>query len=205
MRNQIHTAFDSVRASEEQKQALKNYLAQKRSNPSQKHAPFFMRAAVVLSALLLCLAIAGLYLVRTTAYTVHIDTSPAVVLDLNRFDKVISVTASDSEEVSALEELSVEGMTCPEAVDILLDTESIQASLMENPEPSVTVEGQTGEKADQICSGIQRQVRARFRKSEASKTKTPHVQKKSEDTTDQTQSQPGHVQRRKQLRKHTNN
>lgn len=160
MRNQIHQAFDSVKSSEKQKQTLKDYLAQQRNKSFQKRSPVFVRAAVALSVLLLCLAAAGLYLVRTTAYTVHIDTSPAVVLDLNRFDKVISITAS------ALEKISVEGLTCPEAVSVLLDTETLQTSLTENPEPAVIVEGQTEEQANKICTGIRRQIRARGKKKQ---------------------------------------
>lgn len=204
MRNQIHQAFDSVKSSEKQKQTLKDYLAQQRNKSFQKRSPVFVRAAVALSVLLLCLAAAGLYLVRTTAYTVHIDTSPAVVLDLNRFDKVISITASDSEKASALEEISVEGLTCPEAVSVLLDTETLQTSLTENPEPAVIVEGQTEEQANKICTGIRRQIRARGKKNRTTADITDKNGAVSQTEVSPTPSaaiQHG-IPQRKQLRKH---
>ena len=204
MRNRIHQAFDSVKANAEQKQVLKDYLAQQRSGTSQKHTSVFMRAAVILSAVLLCIAAAGLYLIRTTAYTVHINTSPAVVLDLNRFDRVISITAFDSEKTSALEELSVKGMTCPEAVNALLDTETLQASLIKNPEPAVTVEGQTEEQATRICTGIRRQVRARCEKSKAATdigNENSSVSPTEVPAAPSAAAQHG-IPQRKQLRKH---
>ena len=201
LHNRIHQAFDFVKADDKQKQLLKDYLAQQRCAASHKRFPVFMRAAVVLSALLLCIAAAGLYLVRTTAYTVHIDTSPAVALDLNQFDKVISVTTSAAEEASALEGLSVEGLSCPEAVEVLLDTEELQASLMENPEPAVTVEGQTEKQADRICSGIRRQVRARCQNSRTASA-TENQSNAVQPTGTPTPSAPQGTPQRKQLRKH---
>ena len=106
--NRIQDAFDNVKADSRLKDATKQLLLQEREKrKSPWRRSWFRLAFAVFAAVLL--AGAGYAWVQTPVSYVSIDVNPSIEFALNRFDRVMSVTAYNDEGRDIIEALSLKG------------------------------------------------------------------------------------------------
>ncbi|MEE8722023.1 MAG: hypothetical protein SOI38_03380 [Eggerthellaceae bacterium] len=89
-----------------------------------------------LAACLLAIVIIplGIHAFRDVTTVVSIDVNPSVELSLNRFDRVVSARGMNDDGDALLEAVSVDGLTCDDAVQALLASDAVQrAATKENP------------------------------------------------------------------------
>lgn len=122
MHNRIRDAFDGVRADEALKKKLLKKTEERRN---EKPVLGFYRKAMVATAtclLVLCLGWVGYYLYFTPITVISVDVNPSVELGVNRFDKVVTVTAFNDEGARIINSVNVQHLNYKDAVDKLLDT-----------------------------------------------------------------------------------
>ena len=95
MTNKVHDAFDHIQANKNLKESTKKFLSGKRRKRRwDVYSLAFQRIfAVVCMVLVAAAGIKGYSWVQTPVSYVSIDINPSIELELNRFDKVVTVTA----------------------------------------------------------------------------------------------------------------
>lgn len=106
-----------------------------------------MRLAPVLC--LLALLIGGSWLYFTPSAVVSIDINPSFELSLNRFDRVIGVTAYNEDAEALLSKLSLRNRSYENALDSIICSDKI-ASLLENDELLVLTVIDSGAQAEKL-------------------------------------------------------
>ena len=117
MDHKVREAFEQIHADADLKQKTKDALAKRLSNKRRMPvgrvpltAAFACMAALVLAT--------GIYFSYTTPVAaVSIDVNPSIELQVNLFDRVISVQGYNEEGTKLAESLSVENMNYTEAID----------------------------------------------------------------------------------------
>lgn len=154
MTNKIQDAFESIRADSQLKESTKQYLGKKykeylykeknESFPKRRH--FSIRHAAAFSCALLAIfaGITGYTWARTPVAYVSIDVNPSIELALNRFDRVVSVTAYNTEGEDILNGLSLNGKKYTEALNLVLSCEDMRTYLTDRAEVVLTVAADQG-------------------------------------------------------------
>ena len=157
MNERLKEAFDAVHAEEELKEKTKEFVMC-RTKDCKKHRLFnfrqFIPAAACLMFLLIAFGSYQLYFIPTSA--ISIDINPSLELEINRFDKVISVKGynTDGEKLAAV--LDVRFLQYTEAVNRILNSESVINYLAGDEELSITVVSSDGIRCERILSDIRR-------------------------------------------------
>lgn len=154
---EINKAFDEIHAEESLKESTKEFLAKRTSRLAGRKRHIRIAAAACCFLLLVGL---GSNLWFTPVAAVSIDINPSVGLSLNRFDRVISVTGYNPEGKQAVEETNLLFLSCSDAVERLLDTQSLSVYLAQDQEVSVTVSGENEEKNAALLEAIETQAAA---------------------------------------------
>lgn len=140
MDHKIKAAFDAVHAGEELKSNTKTFIAKKTHGYAVRKALNFRRiipAAAAVCLLLVLFVGAGLYFTPTTR--INIDINPSLELGINRFDRVISVSALNNDGKRLAESLDIKFTGYDEALRRILDNKSVEAMLYENDVMTITV------------------------------------------------------------------
>lgn len=152
MANRIQDAFDNVKADSRLKDATKQLLLQEREKrKSPWRRSWFRLAFAVFAAVLL--AGAGYAWVQTPVSYVSIDVNPSIEFALNRFDRVMSVTAYNDEGRDIIEALSLKGKEYTDAVNLLMESDDMKEYLTENAEIVLTVAAD-GSRESRLQSGL---------------------------------------------------
>ncbi len=115
MDDMIKAAFDDIRADETLKNNTKALLHGKVTPPAPQHRRFY-RLLASMCAVILLLSLFGYASYAVPVAAVSIDSAPSVELELNVYDRVISVNSyDDSSSVP-----TVINMSCTDAVEIIL-------------------------------------------------------------------------------------
>jgi len=147
LENELRTALERVKATEEMKErTLAHLAAQRRQRCSGPVGRRVLAAACAALALL-----AGVRAWRGSrepvAY-VSVDVNPSVELALDRRDRVVSATAYNEDGAAVLEQVELEGASCGEALETLLTSEAMAPYLTGSYALTVTVaagsEGEEG-------------------------------------------------------------
>ncbi len=126
--DKIHNAFDNIKADDRLKESTKQYLLEKHSHKKMfPQDPLFRKVPVF------CIIIA--FIILTGGYSwfykpvsyISIDINPSIELALNRFDRVISVTAYNPEGEKIIKELSLKGSLYTSAINIITENKNMQA------------------------------------------------------------------------------
>lgn len=155
MNGKLYEAFDNIRADEELKQKTRAYLAQKTNGYAQKRktARVWRLAVAAACCLMLCLGVHSLYFTPTVE--ISIDINPSIELGINRFDRVISVEGYNEDGKELAESLDLTFLRSAEAVDCLLESDTIATLLAEDAVLSVAVVGSDDAQCDRVLSEVQ--------------------------------------------------
>lgn len=157
MTNQIHKAFDSIKADEQLKQSTKRYISAKYKEKARVfRKPAFRRiAAAVCVICALVIGIEGYLWMRTPVSYISIDVNPSIELALNRFNRVVSAKAYNEEAEEILKGLSLEWNEYTEALVQIVDGTEMNSYLSNESELVFTVAADDGQK-EELESGIKR-------------------------------------------------
>lgn len=129
MSNLIYDSFDSIHAGRDLKEKTKKYLA-RRSSPRHAGRLRYAIAAVVLLFLLLG---GGEYIFyMTPVAAISIDINPSMEWEVNRLDRVVSVTCYNEEAEEVAEKLRFKHRKYDDAITELLASTEMSAYLSED-------------------------------------------------------------------------
>ena len=154
MNDRLKEAFGCIRAGEELKTATKAFLIQKtqgcqKTGPAK--CPFYAYAACAgLFLLFLC----GRWLYFTPTTHISIDINPSIELSVNRFNRVIFIDGLNEDGRALLPALPIRFMNYTDAIERILENESIIALLSDREIMTITVTGPDGIQSSEIFSGI---------------------------------------------------
>ena len=155
MENRIKEALDLVTA----EQALKEHTAQavtralKRRERPRAGRPWAMAAAAACLVLLLTGA-GSFWAYFTPVATISVDVNPSLELDINRFDRVIQVEAFNLDGQEVADSLELRNLPYLEAMELLMNSQSLQPYLEGEAVVSITVLGETQAQSDQMLQDI---------------------------------------------------
>ncbi len=158
MNHDIHSAFDSIHASESLKAHTMQAVQRKLQNCEGKPTIHIKRGfvAAVCCFFLVFVCCAGYLFYTTPVAAVSIDGSSSVELEINFLNRVISAARFTEEAPTPLEELSLEHLTYTQAVQSLLSEEEFSSSPTADSLLSITVvckNEQKSQELGQIFSG----------------------------------------------------
>lgn len=155
MRDELKTALDKVTADETLKQSTRAFLArQTHEYGAAKARP---RTARRLAAAFACLALVivggtGYWAYFSPTCAISIDINPSVELAVNRFDKVISVEGIGEDGEALAETLDVRFLNYADALDCLLENQTVEDYLAQDEVLSIAVAGDNQGQADAILA-----------------------------------------------------
>lgn len=156
MRDQLKEAFDHVRAEEELKTKTKAFLLQKTGRYTKQKVSLPRRIIPAAACLIvLLLGGSGAWLFWTPTATISIDINPSIELQVNRFDRIISVTGynNDGEELAASLQIQYSGYEV--AVEQILSDGKITALLSDGAVMSIGVIGLESAQSEQILADLE--------------------------------------------------
>ena len=152
MRDRIRNAFDKIQAEPELKQRTARFLAEKiLQQPARKKVPPLRRVALLCTVLAVFLLGAGFFhSYYTVSAAISIDGASSLELEINCFDRVISVTGYGSSSQSLADSLEVKHQNYRQAVETILEDERIREFLENGELLILTVSGTDAEQSDEI-------------------------------------------------------
>ena len=157
MDKKIRDALDPIRADDALKDATRRYLADQRKRRTRPPAVrAFRRPLAALCAVILVILLgAGAYrAVRTPVAYVSIDVNPSIELALNRFDRVVSATAWNSDGQTVLQGLALDGRPYTEAIDTIVESPAMATYLSGSADLTFTVAAQGDDEEAALRAGI---------------------------------------------------
>ncbi len=153
MHKKIQKAFGEIHATEQMKQSVSDYLAHK----NLKTAKASIRTSLypllsVCTLLLLCFGISGWYFLGTPVSYVSVDVNPSIELTLNRMNYVTKAESKNKEGQSILKHLNLKGKNYLEAIELLVECDTMQPYLTKDADLTFTV---ASSKAEELLSDLQ--------------------------------------------------
>lgn len=156
MRERVRDAFDQITADEKLKEQTKMFLAQKRRQAPVRR-PVRRMAAVLVCLMCLVLGVGGwAYLTPTSA--ISIESSAALELSVNRFDRVIAVRGTDEAGCALAQSLQVDHMPYLNALQVVLDAQTDGEGVSIGVAGKDSGQCETMLQAVQNCTAAQKQV-----------------------------------------------
>lgn len=156
MSSKIYNAFDNIHAGESLKRKTQERLSQEiYQRSSRRLAPVRLCISGLLIFLILGTAMGGYLMYTTPVAAVSIEADQYVLLNLNRFDKIIDAVSYD-DRGNALSKLSdLKHISCQEAVAALLEDSSYSETLSTNIPVQIYIAGDDSENVGQLQEEIQ--------------------------------------------------
>lgn len=137
MNNRIYDAFDAVHAERGLKEKTKQYLIEKSGR--RQFLPVRYAAACALCALFVLLGGGGYAFYMAPVAAISIDINPSMEWELNRFDRVVSVTCYNEDAQNVVLDLPLKYKKYDEAITILLTSGGMSPYLARDPEVNISV------------------------------------------------------------------
>ena len=156
MNNAFRALFGPIRAEQDLKERTRLFLAKKIANyagASAVRRRYSVCAAACACLLLLLLGGGRLYFTPTAEISMEIN--PSIELSVNRFNRVIAVTAFNEDGQALASTLDVKHMDYARAVEQVLRHGSIAALLSGGEVMTITVVGQDGQQSAELLSGVE--------------------------------------------------
>ncbi len=139
MNNPIHRAFDNVQAEESLKVSTKAYIASQVIAGEKRRRTPLLYLALALCFCFIVFSIGGYSLYTTPVSAVSIDINPSMELAVNRFDRVVGVSAFNDDGAAVIAPLDLKNMKYDEAVETILASETLAAYLSDTSTISICV------------------------------------------------------------------
>lgn len=160
MRDRITAALDQIRAEEGLKARTNDYLMQQIRTGSEKRTMPGRRPAVAILAAACCLVlfvcVAGYRLYFTATSVISIDINPSLELQINRFDRVISVEGYNDDGMALAQQLEIRFLDYQSAIEAILENETVADCLGRHELLSITVVGEDEDQSLKLLQGVQR-------------------------------------------------
>lgn len=130
--NLIQESMKEIQASKELKQNTLQYLEKQRIKQNHLKTRSIPKLAAAFVCLVLILGTGGYAVYQKPVSFISIDVNPSIELNINRFGKVVSVSAYNQEGQDILKKLPLKHISYMKAIDRLLDYESANCFLTEN-------------------------------------------------------------------------
>lgn len=154
MSKRIRETFEEIRADENLKEKTRAFLVRKTNGytKSAKRLPYVCAAAC---ACLLILLIGGPMLYFTPTSVISIDINPSLELNVNRFDRIISVNGlgADGQELAAAVDLKF--LDYKSGLEQILENQRVAALLSGDEVLTITVTGPDETQSVRIYSEIE--------------------------------------------------
>lgn len=155
MKERIREAFDEIHAEEELKRNTKAFLEKKRKEKKQEKRTAYRWVPVMVCCLFMLIGFGGYRLYFTEASVISVDINPSLELNLNPFDRVISVKGYNKDGENLAEEADVKFMDYKEALEEILYTDCVSKCLDNDELLFITVAGRNGKKNVEILKDIE--------------------------------------------------
>lgn len=160
--NQIYDAFDSIHAKQELKEKTEKYLANRSNSRHASHVRYVFAAIAMLFFILGC---GGYSFYMTPVAAISIDVNPSMEWEVNRLDRVISVTCYNEAAENVAEHLHFKHRKYDEAITELFASTEISGYLSEdstvnfsvvseNEEQSARIQERAAECAGHYCKNV---------------------------------------------------
>ncbi len=154
MNNKLKEAFAQIHAENKLKESTKEFLLSKTNGYTKTKTVNFWYFIPVTVCFLLIL-FGGYWIYFTPTVEISIDINPSIELSVNRFDKVISISGYNDDGQALASSLNIKYMNYANAVNQVLQSESIVALLSENEVMTICVVGPDGAQSSRILSDIE--------------------------------------------------
>ncbi len=160
MANKVKDALDHIQADVEQKESTKQFLSESRRkgrHPVRRPAVRWALAVVCLF-FFLSMEAGGYFWIQMPVSYLSIDVNPSIELALNRFNKVVSVTAYNEEGEAVVNGLSLKGKGYTEAIGLVMESDAMRVYLTDQQDVVFTLaadysRGRELEEGVERCSG----------------------------------------------------
>lgn len=154
MNDRIKQTFDEIHAETELKEQTKDYIAYKTNHyTKQKKIRYSRMIPAVACVLFLIIGSYRLYFTETSM--ISIDINPSIELNLNRFDRVISINSYNDDGQELANALDIKNMYYMSAIQEILNTESMAEYLSKDEMLSISVVGRNEEEQDEMLANIE--------------------------------------------------
>ena len=150
MERDMREAFDALRAPEDVKARTRAAVA-RQVRRRRRLRP--LMAAACLAVVLVTLG--GWRAYFTPAAVISVDINPSVELEVNRFDRVLSLEGRNDDGEALAAELSVRFRDYRTALEEILSSGAVTECLAQGEELSIAVVDLTGEGAGELLSGVE--------------------------------------------------
>lgn len=155
--NQIHDAFEHIKADPKLKKSTKQFLAdqRKKKNHSFSYLPVPKVLVAVCAIALLIIGIGSYSWFLAPVSYVSIDVNPSIELALNRLDRVVSVAAYNPQGEELQKQLSLKWKKYTQAIHIITESDLLQQYLTADEELVLTV-ATDSEKETSLKAGVEK-------------------------------------------------
>lgn len=156
MNNAFKELFGPIQAEEALKDRTKAFLAEKTqgyTRAGEKRRGYHAYAAAC--ACILLILFGGRWLYFTPTAKISIDINPSIELNINRFDRVISVDGFNEDERALSSALDVKYKHYAEAVEEIVNDDIILSLLSGDEIMTITVIGPDGRQSAKLLSGVE--------------------------------------------------
>lgn len=157
MDHRIKEAFGQIRAESALKNKTRDYIFHRTKGYRRAGSVNYKRLAAVFACAVILL-VGGYRLYFTPTVGISIDINPSVELDLNRFDRVISVKSYNEDGRELLASVDIKFMDYSEAVSQIVENENVVSLLANGGILTITVIGKDGAQSEEILSKMQSYV-----------------------------------------------
>lgn len=153
MSNKIQDAFDQIHATEQMKNTAYALLQHNLKDRKKRYyRPIFKRLAAACVLLFICTGFTGWHLWETPVSYVSVDINPSVELTLNRFNRVTNAEGKNRDGVILLGDIKLKGRGYIEAVELLVESDSMKSYLAKDSALTFTV---ASPKAEELLQGLE--------------------------------------------------
>ena len=150
--------FDQIHAEPELKEHTKEYLSEKVYRVHDRRVSHFRRLAAA-SVLCLFLCAAGVcYLFFTPVTYISVDINPSLELGLNCFRRIVSVEGYNDDGTSLADSLDLKYLEYMDALDRILESDTIGTLLSGDDVLSLTVAGESETQNQEILQDVETSV-----------------------------------------------
>ncbi|MEG2570169.1 MAG: hypothetical protein RSA70_01920 [Clostridia bacterium] len=147
MHNNLRTALDSVRATDDMKKNTLRYIARKTAS-RKRLAP--LKYALAATAMLAIVIFAAALYATPVSY-ISVDVNPSIEFKLNRLDRVVDAKAYNDDGARVLQNLDFKNKTYTAAIELLLADKTFESYVSQDALLSITV---VSDNEDALIRGI---------------------------------------------------
>ena len=154
MRDHLKCAFHKVHAEKQLKDNTKAFLYEK-TNGYTRVKPAYRRRLIPVVACFLLFISGGYWLYFTPTVAISIDINPSIELGVNRFDKIVSIYAYNSDGQILADSLDIKYRDYTDAINQILTSESISDLLSDDEIMTIGVIGSEDERSATVLAEIE--------------------------------------------------